>query len=165
MLQETTIQNSTSNKDVALEEKKTLDKKEELVILSNLSDYKIFETEKPQEDFYNIYTVSVIHVPEWYGHSEFIVKGYRRITNSYLGATKSLLYLHNETGNILTHGLGALLFIIVAIWFYTSVSNYYSWKDPLVMVCFFIGAIGILWKYNSRLLVTIDFFSFVLLSF
>ena len=137
MLQETTIQSSSQEQAPSKKEEK---KEEQEIVLRNLSDYKIFEKEKID---YNIYTVSAEFVPKWYGHSEFIHKGYRRITNSYVGATKSLLYLHNETGNILTHGIGSLGFVGLMIWFYYIFSRL-GWKDEVVMLCFFIGAIGCL---------------------
>lgn len=122
---------------------KTVKKKEKKdIVLCNLSDYQIFEKQEKEKEFYNIYTVSSKYVPDWYGHSEYIYKGYRRITYSYMGAVKSLLYLHNETGNILTHGIGALGFIVLLFWFLSSLSL--DWRDDLVMTCFFIGAIGCL---------------------
>jgi hypothetical protein len=90
MFQETIV-SSSQGKSI-----KTSDK---LLILRNLSDYKIFANDQGEKDYYNIYTTSSKYVPQWAGPSEFIIKGYRRITNSYVGAAKSLLYLHNETVN------------------------------------------------------------------
>jgi hypothetical protein len=72
-------------------------RKKKLIVLSNLNDYKIFQKDDKEKDFYNIYTTSSKYVPNWCGPSEYIIKGYRRVTNSYTGAAKSLLYLHNET--------------------------------------------------------------------
>lgn len=72
-------------------------RKKKVRVLRNLNDYKIFQKDDKEKDFYNIYTTSSKYVPDWCGPSEYIIKGYRRVTNSYRGAANSLFYLHNET--------------------------------------------------------------------
>ncbi|TPX66970.1 hypothetical protein SpCBS45565_g04143 [Spizellomyces sp. 'palustris'] len=47
----------------------------------------------------------------WQMDNFYIRTGYRRLQNSYMGCMRSLFYLHNETGNILSHFLGALGFV------------------------------------------------------
>lgn len=42
--------------------------------------------------------------------NEYILTGFRRQSNSYLWSIKPILALHNETGNIWSHLVGALLF-------------------------------------------------------
>lgn len=48
-------------------------------------------------------------VPKWYDVNPFILGGYRRETNSLLGCLQSWTYLHNETGNIYSHLIPALI--------------------------------------------------------
>jgi len=54
---------------------------------------------------------------EWRQDNEWIVTGYRVSDGSYASCFQSLLYIHNETGNIYSHLLGGVIF--VAITFYT----------------------------------------------
>lgn len=105
-------------------------------ILSSFKDYQVFNTEAVQEDklFHNIYTVPASKMPSWYVDNEYIFKGYRRITNSYAGCGLSLFYIHNETGNIYTHGVGALGFIGAMIAFYSILADKSSdWGDYVAM--------------------------------
>lgn len=50
-------------------------------------------------------------LPEWYQDNAFILHGYRPVTNSSRASFASLLYLHNETINIYSHLLPAILFL------------------------------------------------------
>ncbi|ORX61145.1 HlyIII-domain-containing protein [Piromyces finnis] len=48
--------------------------------------------------------------PDWLSDNPYIVSNYRPPCYSYKACYKSLLYLHNETGNIYSHIIGAILF-------------------------------------------------------
>ncbi|KAJ2319847.1 hypothetical protein GGI00_006336, partial [Coemansia sp. RSA 2681] len=50
-------------------------------------------------------------LPEWMRDNKFIHTGYRAPTNSFRKCFASLLHLHNESGNIITHVAGALGFV------------------------------------------------------
>jgi adiponectin receptor len=76
-------------------------------------DYKQFIGSKKSS--INEFTVTREQLPAWYGSSEYILHGYRRVTNSFRGCILSLFYLHNETGNVYTHLIG---FIIVVQYSY-----------------------------------------------
>ncbi|KAI9336407.1 hemolysin-III related-domain-containing protein [Zopfochytrium polystomum] len=52
-------------------------------------------------------------MPHWYHHTPFILTGYRAIQHSFRGCVHSLTYVHNETGNILTHALGFVVFLVL----------------------------------------------------
>lgn len=52
-------------------------------------------------------------IPEWYQDNDCIRHGYRPETNSASGCVASWIYLHNETVNIYSHLLPALLFLIL----------------------------------------------------
>lgn len=63
-------------------------------------------------------------LPHWLQDNPAIVTGYRRLQHSYGGCWQSLLYVHNETGNIYSHGLGAVAFILLAVGTYFYVFPY-----------------------------------------
>lgn len=48
-------------------------------------------------------------LPEWAKDNHYIWTGYRTLTHSYVGCAKTLLFLHNETGNIASHLAGAVV--------------------------------------------------------
>jgi adiponectin receptor len=50
-------------------------------------------------------------IPEWYQDNEFIRHGYRPVSNSGSACLASWLYIHNETVNIYSHLLPAILFL------------------------------------------------------
>ncbi|KAJ3104385.1 hypothetical protein HDU96_008935, partial [Phlyctochytrium bullatum] len=58
-------------------------------------------------------TVGYAKMPSWYHDNQYIRTGYRRIQFTYKGCVRSLLYLHNETGNIYTHLIGTVLFFVL----------------------------------------------------
>ncbi|KAJ3206207.1 hypothetical protein HDU67_008309 [Dinochytrium kinnereticum] len=58
-------------------------------------------------------TVSVHEMPAWYHDGTYILTGYRRIQFTYYGCIRSLFYIHNETGNVYTHMMGVILFLIL----------------------------------------------------
>ncbi|TPX59883.1 hypothetical protein PhCBS80983_g02144 [Powellomyces hirtus] len=108
-------------------------------VLANLEDYYSY---KPKQGEVNRFTVALKDMPEWYVDNVYLLRGYRRITNSYLGCVKSLTYLHNETGNVLSHALGAAGFIVLAQVFYGWLTVETStWADMLIMGTFFLGAV------------------------
>ena len=57
-------------------------------------------------------TVLREQVPTWLADNKWILSGYRQVQGSYKGCLMSLFYLHNETGNVYTHLVGAILFMV-----------------------------------------------------
>ncbi|KAI9099442.1 hemolysin-III related-domain-containing protein [Phlyctochytrium arcticum] len=107
--------------------------------LRRLSDYEKF---KPKAGEPNKYTVPIKDMPDWYVDNVYLLKGYRRITNSYLGCVKSLSYIHNETGNVVTHLIGAIIFVILAQVFYSWMTvETNTWADITIMGMYFLGAV------------------------
>ncbi|KAI8822169.1 hemolysin-III related-domain-containing protein [Fimicolochytrium jonesii] len=108
-------------------------------VLSSLDDYKPLPAKEGEP---NRFTVPITDIPDWYVDNVYLLRGYRRITNSYLGCVKSLSYLHNETGNVLSHGVGAAGFIVLAQVFYGWLTVETStWADKTIMGLFFLAAI------------------------
>ena len=63
-------------------------------------------------------------VPKFLQQNEYIKKGYRMNCNSLSSAFKTLFFLHNESVNVYSHLLGAIVFIFL-IWFTSYfITNY-----------------------------------------
>jgi channel protein (hemolysin III family) len=86
-------------------------------------------------------------LPAWRRDNAYIIRAYRPDSNSYRGSFASLGYLHNESVNIWSHLLGALLFLYTGLFFYQEVAPRYesaNESDLLVFSCFFGGAVACL---------------------
>ncbi|KAF2644958.1 HlyIII-domain-containing protein [Massarina eburnea CBS 473.64] len=86
-------------------------------------------------------------LPEWQRDNHYIISGYRPDTNSYEKSFKSLGYLHNESVNIYTHLIGAVLALMGGITLYVILGPRYSSatkEDVIVFSCYFLGAIACL---------------------
>ncbi|CAG8530492.1 15766_t:CDS:2 [Dentiscutata erythropus] len=88
-------------------------------------------------------TCSFSELPHWLQDNVDIITGYRRPTYSYIKCVRSLFYLHNESVNIWSHLVGAVIFIIILITTYFSLSAYSSitpW-DFVVQYSFLVGVL------------------------
>lgn len=65
-------------------------------------------------------------IPKYFQHNEYIRKGYRLNCNTILKASKSLFMIHNESVNIWSHLLGAILFIFLICYTSIFISNFKS---------------------------------------
>jgi len=86
------------------------------------------------------------NLPHWQRDNQFIVRGYRKASASYMQCIASLSYIHNETVNIYTHLLASLAFVLLAPAFYNTVISSHNYRqaskeDIYVFACFFAGAI------------------------
>ncbi|KAJ1926290.1 inc metabolism membrane protein [Linderina macrospora] len=93
------------------------------------------------------YTTTIDEVPEFL-RDTYILSGYRHLTYSYRMCFHSLTYLHNETGNVLTHFFALVFFIGLII-----STNYNllpqglspgrsSWGDYVVFYGYLLSACG-----------------------
>ncbi|RKP08698.1 mPR-like GPCR protein [Thamnocephalis sphaerospora] len=82
-------------------------------------------------------------LPEWMQDNEYIRAFYRPPTFSYRRCFASLGYLHNETGNIYSHGVGVVAFLVLAGITGHMLYNQGTagWSDSLVFYLFIGGAI------------------------
>ena len=85
-------------------------------------------------------------VPSWISDNEFILSRHRPELNSFKECFRSIFGLHSETGNIWTHLLGLLSFVIIAIVFYIKPFCDQCRSDILILdkfifIFFFLGAI------------------------
>eukprot|EP00092_Neocalanus_flemingeri_P046931 GFUD01052982.1.p1 GENE.GFUD01052982.1~~GFUD01052982.1.p1 ORF type:complete len:313 (+),score=56.64 GFUD01052982.1:138-1076(+) len=88
-------------------------------------------------------------MPSWMGDNEFILSHHRPELNSFKECARSVFGLHSETGNIWTHLLGLLGFLIITIVFYIKpfcddCSSDILLSDKLIFIFFFIGALSCL---------------------
>lgn len=86
-------------------------------------------------------------IAPWQRDNAYITSGYRPQSNSYLKSWSSLLYLHNETVNIYTHLLAAIVFFFSSYFLYHELQPRYqtaSKEDVYVFSCFFAGAVACL---------------------
>ncbi|KAF2178802.1 HlyIII-domain-containing protein [Zopfia rhizophila CBS 207.26] len=88
-------------------------------------------------------TVLWHELPPWQQDNHYIQSGYRPQSNSYTKSAKSLGYIHNETVNIYSHLIGAVLAVISGTVLYFVLGPRYETatrEDVLVFGCFFLGA-------------------------
>lgn len=79
----------------------------------------------------------------WQQDNSHIHGSYRPQSSSFAGSFASLFYLHNESVNIYSHLLGAVLLSITSIILYYTFAPRYpsaSQNDLLAFACFFAGA-------------------------
>lgn len=82
-------------------------------------------------------------IEEWQQDNHYIHSGYRQQSNSYATSAGSLGYLHNETVNIYTHLIGAVVAVLTGAILYRTLQPRYetaSFEDVVVFGCFFGGA-------------------------
>lgn len=83
-------------------------------------------------------------LPDWRRDNTFIHSGYRQIRPSYLRSFCSLFYLHNESVNIWSHLVGAIIAVTVSLYLYYVIFPRYdsaTSSDVLVFACFIGGAV------------------------
>ncbi|XP_014663742.1 PREDICTED: adiponectin receptor protein-like [Priapulus caudatus] len=91
-------------------------------------------------------------LPKWLKDNDFLLHGHRPQLDSFKECFKSVFAIHTETGNIWTHLLGFLTFIVGAIYFVTRPSLEVQWQEKVVFSVFFIAAIvclGFSWLFHT----------------
>lgn len=86
-------------------------------------------------------------ISPWQQDNAYIHSGYRSASNSFSKSWQSLGYLHNETVNIYSHLLGAILAFTSSGILYTTLAPRYttaSREDVYVFSCFSFGAVACL---------------------
>ncbi|XP_072038269.1 uncharacterized protein [Amphiura filiformis] len=92
-------------------------------------------------------------LPEWLKDNDFLHHHHRPPLPSFRSCFKSIFRIHTETGNIWTHMIGCVTFLIMMIYFLvTSILSEEDWRVILVYMMFFIGAItclGFSWLFHT----------------
>jgi adiponectin receptor len=89
---------------------------------------------------------SLIHwddVPHWMQDNAYIHTSYRKASNSYTRSFASILHIHNETVNIWSHLVPAVLSFPIGYVLYSTLNPRYeraSSGDVIAFSCFFTGA-------------------------
>jgi hypothetical protein len=89
---------------------------------------------------------SLVHwndLPHWMQDNQHIHGSYRQASYSYSKSLQSILYWHNESVNIWSHLVPAILSLPVATVLYKVLQPRYeqaSLPDVIAMSCFFLGA-------------------------
>ena len=86
-------------------------------------------------------------ISPWQQDNHYIHSGYRQQSNSYLTSFRSLSYLHNESVNIYSHLVGAILFCASSIIVLQNLIPKWTTatrEDVWAFSCFFLGAIACL---------------------
>ena len=82
-------------------------------------------------------------LPHWRQDNHYILGSYRKVSNSYGKSFRSLGYWHNETINIYSHLVSALMSLPCGAFLYHILRPRYqqaSQGDVLAFACFFLGA-------------------------
>ncbi|KAK2751000.1 hypothetical protein FQN57_000075 [Myotisia sp. PD_48] len=88
-------------------------------------------------------TVHFKDIPDWLQDNHYILTGYRPASESFARSAHSLTYIHNETVNIFSHLLPALLIIPFSIFFHHTIPPRYetaTTADIVAFSCFFAGS-------------------------
>ncbi|XP_030832330.1 adiponectin receptor protein isoform X2 [Strongylocentrotus purpuratus] len=81
-------------------------------------------------------------LPDWLKDNDYLHYHHRPPLPSFRTCFKSIFRIHTETGNIWTHLLGCLAFIIIAIYFLIqSIMSRDDWQEIVAYMMFFLGAI------------------------
>lgn len=99
--------------------------------------------QKVEKKVENALTVLWDDLPKWQRDNHYIYSGYRPASASFKRSFASLGYLHNESVNIYSHLLGAVVFSICGVVLHTFIKPRYetaSASDVLAFSCFFAGA-------------------------
>ncbi|CAI2728396.1 unnamed protein product [Schistosoma spindalis] len=97
----------------------------------------------------------VVHhhsLPHWLKDNDFLLRGHRPQLPSFRECFRSIFRLHTETGNIWTHLIGFVCFLILSILFLVHPGLNIHWQEKMVVQVFFTSAIlalGFSWLFHT----------------
>ncbi|CAL8087251.1 unnamed protein product [Calicophoron daubneyi] len=97
----------------------------------------------------------VVHLqslPNWLKDNDFLLGGHRPQLPSFRECFRSIFRVHTETGNIWTHLIGFVFFLVLSIYFLVHPGRDLQWQEKLVMQIFFVSAIlalGFSWLFHT----------------
>merc|ERR1712156_379474 len=94
--------------------RKTSWRKEEIVTLRKESNHIMGEVDRDRR------LLEFHQLAEWRRDNEFIQSRYRPELRSHRKCIRSILTVHNETGNIWSHLLGCFIFLGLALFFFVD---------------------------------------------
>lgn len=84
-------------------------------------------------------TCAYDQLPKWLQDNDYLYKKHRPALASYRQCFGSIFRLHTESGNIFTHLIGFILFIVIAATFFGE--NEFKLIDNLMISIYFCGAL------------------------
>ncbi|CAH8495574.1 unnamed protein product [Schistosoma turkestanicum] len=97
----------------------------------------------------------VVHhhsLPHWLRDNDFLLRGHRPQLPSFRECFRSIFRLHTETGNIWTHLIGFICFLVLSILFLVHPDLNIHWQEKMIVQVFFISAIlalGFSWLFHT----------------
>lgn len=111
--------------------------------LSSTTEFLSDATKKIERKVEDALTVLWDDLPSWQQDNHYIKSGYRPATSSFRKSFASLAYIHNESVNIYSHMIGAVVFTLSGSLLCAIVKPRYAsaeTADFLAFSCFFAGA-------------------------
>ncbi|CAH8526728.1 unnamed protein product [Schistosoma mattheei] len=97
----------------------------------------------------------VVHhhsLPHWLKDNDYLLRGHRPQLPSFRECFRSIFRLHTETGNIWTHLIGFVCFLVLSISFLVHPGLNIHWQEKMVVQVFFTSAIlalGFSWLFHT----------------
>ncbi|KAK8757223.1 hypothetical protein V5799_000077 [Amblyomma americanum] len=107
-------------------------------IQCNLGRYTLSQAQRRERA--KLRLVSHWELPEWLQNNEYLVNYHRPPLKSWRACARSIFSLHTESGNIWTHLLGALGFLVLGFHFFRYGSLALDWAGCLAFGVYFAGA-------------------------
>lgn len=83
-------------------------------------------------------------LPSWQRDNQYILSGYRTASNSFRRSFAGLAYVHNESVNIYSHLVPAILLLFISLTLHASLTARYASvpaADTIALGCFVLGAV------------------------
>lgn len=80
-------------------------------------------------------------LPKWLQDNDYLHTGHRPPLKSFKACFWSIFRVHTETGNIWTHMIGCLIFLVLGSYFLFLSSHALTHLDRFVLGIFFLGAV------------------------
>lgn len=81
------------------------------------------------------------HLPRWLQDNEFLHVSHRPQLPSFKECFQSIFRMHSETGNIWTHLIGCLMFLVFAVYVALTLPDHMRFMDKFMFGIFFLGVI------------------------
>ncbi|KAB8254501.1 hemolysin-III related-domain-containing protein [Aspergillus pseudonomiae] len=84
------------------------------------------------------------YIPSWQRENQYILSGYWTASNYFRKSFASLAYIHNESVNIYSHLIPAILLLFISLTLHASLTARYtsvSTADTIALGCFVLGAV------------------------
>ncbi|KAK2725343.1 hypothetical protein QYM36_001704, partial [Artemia franciscana] len=123
-------------------------KKKKILMTMSYMRYRKKVTENAQKHYQKVWEQWKVcdfkSLPDWLQDNDYLHLGHRPPLPSFKECFRSIFRIHTETGNIWTHLIGCLMFIMVTTYFWVRTDLVFDTKEKIIFTFFFVGAIGCL---------------------